>query len=305
MNMRLKNIIWTLGMGLCLVFSAAAQRPSSQVYAFKLGANNGNIALSEAQFLTQFNLTGYNNQPHWVNNNELYISAQVAPDSVQTDIYSLSLIYRTLVRVTATAEAEYSPVLMPDRTQFSCVRVDAGPVKNQRLWAYPLSRRDTGRDLLPLHTNIGYYFWVNAQTVAAFVLTERENRLKLIRVNDQSSVELGSNIGRAFGRLPDGRLVFLQKEGAQKWMLKALDTDTYATEELLPSLPLSEDFTIMADGTFLAGSGSKLYTYKYGDLEKKWTEVADLSAFGVTNIKRLAVNADGDRLALVQETIPK
>lgn len=300
-----KKIHLTLA-GLVLGFGMAiGQRPATQVYAFKIKPSATHWGLSEAQFLTRFNLDGYNNQPHWVNNNELYISAQVAPDSVQTDIYSLSLIYRTLVKVTATAESEYSPMVMPDRTQFSCVRVDAGPVKNQRLWAYPLSRSHSGRDLLPLHTNIGYYRWISAEKVAAFVLTDNGNRLKIINTTDQSSVELGLNIGRSLSQLPDGRLVFIQKEGAQKWTIKAVDTDTYASEDLLPTLPLSEDFIVLPDGTFLSGSGSKLYTYKYGTLEKQWVEVADLAVFGITNIKRLAINADGDRLAVVQEAMPK
>jgi hypothetical protein len=46
--------------------------------------------------------------------------------------------------------------------------------------------------------------------------------------------------------------------------------------------------------------GSKLFKWQRGK-DKDWQLVADLAAAGVTGITRLAVNAKGDKLALVAQ----
>ena len=53
----------------------------------------------------------------------------------------------------------------------------------------------------------------------------------------------------------------------------------------------SEDFEVLPDGTFIMGSGSKLYKYN-PYVDEDWREIADLRFYEIRNITRLAVSSD-------------
>jgi hypothetical protein len=280
---------------------SVAQLPNTQVYAFDLGRDGAGFTFLRCKLMTAFNPYGYNNQPQWVNNNELYLAVQFPNDTNQTDIWSLSLINNVITRVTATPESEYSPTLMPNRTGVSCVRVDAGRSGTQRLWTYPLDRSSTGKDLLSLHPNVGYHCWLSDKKLALFMVDGSNNYLKLVNAEDQSSIQLTGGIGRSLARMNDGKLAYVQKQTAQQWLIKTLDPLSYGGTTIAETLPGSEDFALLADGTFLMGLGSKMYALYPADPQKQWREVADLAQFGVINIKRLSVSREGDKIAIVND----
>ena len=290
-----------VALTLAIVTPSVCQLPNTHVYCFDMDKFGEQIDLKNCRFLTSFNPLGYNNQPQWINNNELYIAVQTPYDTSQTEIYSLSLLTNVLTQVTATRESEYSPTLAPDRKSISCIRVDATRAGTQRLWTYPLDRNDAGRDLLPLHQDIGYHCWLSDKKLALFIVNGNKNSLKLVNVEDQSSIQLSGGIGRSLGRMNDGKLAFVQKATADTWFIKSMDPNTYATEIIIQTLPGSEDFTLLPDGTFLMGSGSKIFSYKFGTPLKQWTEIADLTKFGILNIKRLTINRDLDKIAIVSD----
>ncbi len=280
---------------------SVAQLPNTQVYAFDLGRDGAGFTFLKCKMLTAFNPYGYNNQPQWVNNNELYLAVQFPNDTNQTDIWSLSLINNVISRVTATPESEYSPTLMPDRRSISCVRVDAGRSPTQRLWTYPLDRSSTGKDLLSLHPNVGYHCWLSDKKLALFMVDGSNNYLKLVNAEDQSSIQLTSGIGRSLARMNDGKLAYVHKQTAQQWVIKTLDPQSYSGTVISETVAGSEDFALLSDGTFLMGQGSNMYAMYPSDPQKEWREVADLAQFGVINIKRLAVSREGDRIAIVND----
>ena len=285
------------------VHVSLAQLPTTHVYTFDLARDAVGFSFKNPRFLSSYNMYGYNNQPHFVNNNELYLSVQFPVDTNQTDLYSLSLINNTITRVTASAESEYSPTLMPDRRNVSCVRVDAGvgrpPV--QRLWSYPLDRSSAGKDLLPLTQSIGYHCWLSDKKVALFIVDGAANFLKIASVDDQSSIQLTGGIGRSLARMNDGKLAFVQKATAKTWYIKALDPVAYSSTILTETLPGSEDFVLLPDGTFIMGLGAKLFSFHPADPRKQWIEIADLTVYGLTNIKRLAVSRESDKIAIVND----
>jgi hypothetical protein len=53
----------------------------------------------------------------------------------------------------------------------------------------------------------------------------------------------------------------------------------------------------MPDGTVLMAYQDTLYMWKLG--RRDWFNVADLGALGLHHVTRLAVSAQGDRIALV------
>ena len=281
---------------------SVAQLPTTNVYCLDMARDGAGLSVKNARFLTVFNTRGYNNQPQWMNNNELFVAVQTPYDTNQTDILSLSVFNNMVTRITATAESEYSPTIMPDRRNFSCIRADVtSNGGSQRLWSYPLDRSNNGRDLLPLQQNIGYHCWLTDKKVALFIVEGERNQLRIANIDDQSSVQLMGGIGRSMARMGDGKLAFVQKESPQKWVIKSLDPTSYTTTPIIETIAGSEDFALMPDGTFLMGFGSKLYIYNLSDPSKEWREAVDLLKYGITNIKRIAVSRDLDKIAIVND----
>ncbi|NJN35415.1 MAG: hypothetical protein HC817_15310 [Saprospiraceae bacterium] len=153
--------LFALLVCLALATPSFCQLPNTHIYCFDMEKFGNQIELKNAKFLSSHNPFGYNNQPQWVNNNELYIACMTPYDTNQTELLSLSLLTNTLTQVTATRESEYSPTLVPDRRSISCIRADDTRQSTQRLWSYPLDRSNSGRDLLPLHQDVGYHCWLN------------------------------------------------------------------------------------------------------------------------------------------------
>lgn len=260
---------------------------------------DGHWEIHTPRFCTAFNPTGYNNQPNFFSNNELYLTAQTPHDTTQTDIYALDLLVRTITPVTATrATSEYSPVPMPGGRRFSAVRVEEDG--NQRLWSFPLDRSDNGRPEFPAIFNVGYHCWLRDTLAALFIVGDDGAAHTLCTANtrNQQLLRIAANPGRCLQPLPDGRLAFVTKS-SETWFLKTWDVTKPIPEIVTIMPPGSEDFAVLADGTYLTGNGAKLFQYAKGR-DTEWKLVADLSQYGVKSISRMAVSGDGKLAVVVQ-----
>lgn len=287
---------------LLLPLSILAQNPGkSDILLFNLSKTADSIWRPDApRFLTAFNRGGYNNQPAFFGNNELWITVQFKDDTTQTDILALDLLLKSQTRVTATpSTAEYSPTLMPGGKRFSAVRVEADG--NQRLWSFPIDRSDNGRVELPKIYNVGYHCWLRDTLVALFIVGDngQPHTLQVAGLKGQKLQRIASNIGRCLLKKPDGKLLFVQKATEQTWFLKTWEPKSN-TQEIVLKMPAgSEDFVLLPDGTFLCGLNAKLFQYK-APRDNEWKEIADLSKYGVKKITRLAASKDGKLAVVVQ-----
>lgn len=289
--MFLKKILFCFLIYLIGLITIQAQDvPVSDLYAFQMKKlNDTTYNFSEPRFLTAFNLDGYNNQPHFVADNLLYLTIQF-PDEPQTDIYALDLEKLEITQVTNTVESEYSPTLIPNGEAFSSVRVEADGKNTQRLWTFPMNRLSMGQPTFEDITAVGYHHWVSPYKVVMFIVGQ-PNQLILANTLTKSKIQLMDNVGRGMARLPGDNLAFIHKMNDQTWMLKEMDTFTYRTKDIVQTLPNSEDFILLEDGTFLMGNDSKLYKFnKYSD--KDWVEIADFRTMGIKNITRLAISSN-------------
>ncbi|MEY4903332.1 MAG: hypothetical protein RLZZ292_1147 [Bacteroidota bacterium] len=285
---------------LTLSFSIWAQLPTSNIYLFDVSKHpSGRVILSKPKFLTRFNPTGYNNQPYFMNDDELYLTVQFPWDTTQTDIYSLSLKDNTFLQVTNTKESEYSPKKVPGTPNFSVVRVDATPKKTQRLWEYPLNRSNQGVETFKNIQNVGYYNWITGSNVALFLVGENKapNAMVLATVSTENTVSYPKPPGRTFQTLPNGQIAYVSKETDDDWFIRLLNPRDYSSVQLAPAHQNSEDFVILADGTILMGRGSKLYQFR-PKIDENWVEATDLRRLGIKKIERLTVN-NRNQLAMV------
>ena len=271
--------------------------PNTRVYTFKMVKNGNNFRFTQPRHLTGFNQEGYNNQPHFVTEETLYLTVQF-PDDTQTDIYALNLRRNSISRVTRTVEGEYSPTRIPSSSSFSAVRVEADGQNTQRLWQFPMDRSKEGQLVFEDIKGIGYHQWLSPQKVALF-LVDTPSKLMIANRTTGAAVELLNNIGRGLQKMGNEKLAFIHKVTDDTWVIKELDSQTYRYKEVIPTLPNSEDFLYLRDGTFLMGKGSKLYKYNK-TFDKDWRQIADFEYYGIKNITRLALS-DSGTIAMVSK----
>lgn len=298
----MKKLPATALLALLAAATATAQQvPHHDVLLFSLSQKTDSTwQPGAARFLTAFNPKGYNNQPAFFGPNEIYLSAQMPDDTTQTDIWSLDLGSQTRTRVTATtATAEYSPTPMPDGKRWSAVRVEEDGA--QRLWSFPLDRSDNGRPEFTRLLNVGYHCWLR-DTLAAFFIVGENNAphiLQLVGTKAQRPQRIASNIGRCLLKTPAGHLAFVQKATEQTWFLKTYDLKKQ-TSDLVVKMPSgTEDFAVLPDGTYLVGSGSRLFQY-HPRRDTDWREILNLGKYGVKTITRLAASKTGKLAVVVQ-----
>lgn len=276
---------------------ASAQLPNTNIYLFQIEQQgDSSFLFKNPQYLTAFNSKGYNNQPSFISNDEIYFSMGSTSESSQTDIVSLNLRSQVKTKVTQSEDREYSPTPLLEPYYFSCVRQEADGKNTQRLWFFPVDRSSQGKPLLPVQTNVGYHCWLKDEMVALFIVGD-PHKLAIANTLDKTVVTLTSNIGRCLQRLPNGNLAFIHKTTETNWTIKELDVNTMRSKTIVSAVPQSEDFVVLPNNTFLMASGSKLFKYKIG-WDTQWLEVADFEKHNLKNITRMAISPNG-KIALV------
>lgn len=294
-----RTLLW-----LVLITGAAvlqAQSPRSNIYLFDVRKVSDTLfKMTKPRFLTAFNNKGYNNQPNFFSNNELYITVQT-PFDAQPDLFVFDLDKKTKTRVTDTPEGEFSPARMPDYYSFSAVRQEVqGRDTLLRLWQFPIDRLTNGKPVFKYLNNIGYFQWIDGGRVAVYLL-EKGNTLAIADIRTDDVTAFANNVGRCFMKMPNGNLAYVQKSPDGNWLLmeKMLVGSSNQSKKIINTLPGCEDFTVMPDGTFLMGRGSKVYKFnRFSDQD--WEEIADLRYYGIRNISRMAISNDY-KLALVAD----
>ena len=91
-------------------------------------------------------------------------------------------------------------------------------------------------------------------------------------------------------------LIFVHKTSPETWYIKSLDPESNRITMITQTVTGSEDFELLSDGTYIMGKGSTLY-FINPSRNDTWTEIVDLTEYGIMNINRLATSRN--RLILV------
>ena len=279
---------------LFIYFVANTQLPSTDLYMLTILNNGEKITMRNPVYLSGFNPDGYNNQPAFINPRELYITTDLY-DKDYTDFIRLDLQNDEYYRVTATDSiSEYSPTPKAVNSYFSAVRVEKDG-KTQSLWLYPENHQSYGKRVLTDLNNIGYHCWLS-ETEVALLLVDDPMQLAIGNIEEDKTQIVLENIGRCFRQNSDGNLIFTHRPTPEKNYIKSYDPVTSKVTSIFETLPGSEDFELLNDGTFIMGSGSKLFK-RNPSKDSTWIEVIDLAEFEIMNITRLAFSRN--RLVLV------
>ena len=279
------------------VISYSQDYPITQLYSFDYTIEGDSLILDQPQYLSAFNRLGYNNQPSFFSPYEIYLTTNMYDDS-STDIVKINIRNESLYRVTETVESEFSPTPSPDPAYFSCVRIERDG-KDQSLWLYPVNRSSYGRRLLEKLDNIGYHIWLSDNEVGLF-LVGSPHQFAIANVKSGIVNKLLENIGRCFRINDNDQLLFVHKITEDNWYIKSYDLVTKKYKIITETLPGSEDFELLNDGSILMGNGSKLYRFIDTGVNAKWTVVQDLSILNINNISRMAISES--KLLMVNST---
>ena len=241
---------------------------------------------------------GYDNQPSFLPDGSGFLYSAIRED-MQADIWHYDLASRSLKRVTASLESEFSPTVVPGGHGFSTVRAEPDGIL--RLWRWPMEGRSPQVVLRDI-TGVAFHTWIDPQTVAlAIARSDKELILEVVDVASGAERVLARDIGRCLHAFPGGRrIAYVDKHAPDGWRIRVLDLDTGAFTATLPARPGAEDFVVLPDGAIVMAEEQRLFVYAPGAGD--WALLADWGDVIDGQITRLAASPDGRRLALVVRT---
>lgn len=269
---------------LCPLF-CVGQVAQSNIYHFTMTKVSNQYRLKSPQFLTQFNEDGYNNQPSYFDDKEIYFATDYY-DKEQTEIAKFDLFDNTLTRITYTPEKEYSPSLIKGKEAFSVIRVESDNT-TQTLSVYPLDGIGYAKRYMNNTNNIGYHSWLDGETVALFLVEAPHHNLAIANAISERRKIVLDKVGRCLDSDKSGNLIFVHKMSDDEWYLKSYNVLTSKSTTIIKTLQGAEDFEVLNDGSYLMGSKSELYRYVPG-ATGGWQLISDLSDYGISNITRIA-----------------
>jgi hypothetical protein len=291
-----------LGLGLAAAALGApparAQVPSTDIWLAELRVAGPEIRVGNPANVTR--RSGYDNQPCFLPDGRAFLYTR--GDSVATEVYRYERASGRVVQVTRTLESEYSPTPFADgRDGFCAVRVESDGV--QRLWRFD---RDGSRPRLVLADvdSVGYFAWIDRETVALFVVGE-PHTLRVVDTRTEQETVVARDIGRALYPAPGDDLSFMVRNPESEpptyqfrtWRLGARDT-----QPLIDAVGGGQDAVWIGEMLVMA-DGAKLFV-AYPSEGPVWREVADFGAYGVSGITRLAVSRDQRWIAFVAAESP-
>ena len=287
-----------------------APPPDTDIYVVEMKSAGGRVEFGRPANIT--NRQGYDNQPSFTPDGcAVLFSSQ--REGNQTDVYRYDLASAETSRLTSTAESEYSPTVTPDGKFFSVVRVESDGT--QRLWKFPLAGTAAPALVMTGVKPVGYHLWLDARTLALFVLGAQNQphtlQLAVLGKRPGEVTELSTmatNIGRSFQRVPGQRdaFTFVHKLAPDNWLIKTVDLKTHRTAVTAKTLPSSEDYARLPDGSLLMARDSKLFRLDPAAGQSDWQQIADFSSAcaAACRITRLALSPSADRLAFVAQPAP-
>ncbi len=273
--------------------AAAAGPPATDIHLVPLDRRDGRVTLGEPRNITD--RAGYDNQASFTADAAAILYTSIRQDG-QADIYRYEIASSRTVRVTATAESEYSPTVTPQGDGISTVRVEED--STQRLWRFPLGG-GTPSLILDRIAPVGYHAWGDEQTLALFVLGAPPT-LRLADTRSGTARIIASDVGRAIQRMPGSdTIAYMVRVPPAQWRVTGLDFRTGGSRHMTVALEGSQDFAWTPDGMLLMARDNTIFAWRSGDQE--WTAVRSFDAPALQRLTRLAVAPDGSWLAVVSE----
>jgi Asp-tRNA(Asn)/Glu-tRNA(Gln) amidotransferase A subunit family amidase len=285
-----------------------AQAPSDLFLAELRTGEDGRVTAGPAMNLTR--RQGYDNQPSFTPDGRSILYTAIDATG-QADTWRYELAGGRAVRVTATPESEYSPAVMPGGERFAVVRVEAD--STQRLWSFRHDGSDP-RLVFERVRPVGYFAFGDANVVVMFILGSPPT-LHVGDVRTGESREVARDIGRSIRRIPGRNAIsFTQRTAPDELWIMELELADLSVRRITAARPGADDHAWLPDGSLLQAARSTVSVWQPADEVHglasgaagatpdptgRWVAVRDFADDGITDITRMDVSPDGNRLVFV------
>jgi len=271
---------------LLLPFMFYAQMPECDIWVMRLKATAPDTFL---QVVAAYNITGrvgYDNQPSFTSDSKKVLYSSTIQQ--QNDLFIYHLNKKTNQPFCNTTESEFSPQAFNGAVYAVVVEKDS----SQTIHSFSEKTGTTTTVLLP--DSVGYYAWVNQDTLLYYKLTQPHS-LWAYAVKANKEWEIAKQPIRTFKPLNRTQFVYGIKDSLRvvylmyDFLLQKARIMTVCENGV-------EDFCLHPKLGLIRPDKSKLLYFDAGS--QQWRVWCDLSGFGIKEVSRVTFSPDGKWLSV-------
>jgi hypothetical protein len=290
------NILFKLVLNLIVLFNCTKliAQSDSEIFLLDIKFKQDKIEISNVKKIS--NNKGYNNQPIFVSNDKILFTSE---RNLQNDIVQYDSSENSLKYLTNTLTSEYSPIRYK-KNKVTAVSLDKKGEQYLRIY----NVKDNTFKIPFTDKIVGYYNYskkIKNQIVSS-VLENNELVLYTSNLKTKTHTYIDNNTGRSIHNIPknkfgEEKISYISKKDSI-WNINYADLSSYKTKTITTTLNNNEDICWFKDGSILTSNKNNLYIFN-SKLSKDWKLLCSLEEYGITNISRIAINPNNDKLALV------
>ncbi|HDZ06395.1 hypothetical protein LCGC14_0149210 [marine sediment metagenome] len=285
----------TILLSLCCCLNAFNQQ-STEVYLTELNLENDSLSIDSVLNISKNE--GYDNQPSFLDNNNILFSST---RNSQTDVALYNIKESRTTWLTNTPEgSEFSPLKIPGKNAISAIRLDKDGL--QRLYEYDI-KTDESKVLLS-DLKVGYHVWFSSDIIVCTVLIENRMDLVISNLKVNTNYTVQKNVGRSLHKIPNSNLVSYISKTEDSVTIKSLDPISLKSEEIISSIGNSEDVCWTENGGLITAYNTSILSFN-PSTDKEWKLEFKINQQDVNGISRLAINPRGKHLSFVSKDSPK
>ena len=290
------NILFKIVLNLIVLFNCTKffAQSHTEIFLLDIKFKQDKIEISNVKKIS--NNKGYNNQPIFVSNDKILFTSE---RNLQNDIVQYDSSENSLKYLTNTLTSEYSPIRYK-KNKVTAVSLDEKGEQYLRIY----NIKDNTFKIPFTDKIVGYYNYSKKirNLIISSVLENNQLVLYTSNLITKEHTYIDNNTGRSIHNIPknkfgEEKISYISKKDSI-WNINYVDLSSYNTKTITTTLNNNEDICWFKDGSILTSYKNNLYIFN-SKLSKDWKLLCSLEEYGITNISRIAINPDNDKLALV------
>ena len=290
------NILFKIVLNLIVLFNCTKffAQSDTEIFLLDIIFKQDKIEISNVKKIS--NNKGYNNQPIFVSNDKILFTSE---RNFQNDIVQYDSSKKSLKYLTNTQTSEYSPIRYK-KNKVSAVSLDKKGEQYLRIY----NVKDNTYNIPFTDKIVGYYNYSKKikNLIISSVLENNELVLYSSNLKTKEHTYIDNNTGRSIHNIPKNKfgqekISYISKKDSI-WNINYVDLSNYKTKTITTTLNNNEDICWFKDGSILTSHKNNLYIFN-SKFSNDWILLCSLEEYGITNISRIAINPDNDKLALV------
>ena len=290
------NILFKLVLNLIVLFNCTniIAQSNTEIFLLDIKFKKDKIEIFNVKKISTNK--GYNNQPIFVSNNKILFTTE---RNFQNDIIQYNSLDNSLKYLTNTLTSEYSPIKYK-KNKITAVSLDKKGEQYLRIY----NIKDNTFNIPFTDKIVGYYNYSKKikNLIISSILENNELVLYTSNLKTNEHTYVDNNTGRSIHNIPknkfgEEKISYISKKDSI-WNINYVDLSSYKTKTITTTLNNNEDICWFKDGSILTSHKNNLYIFNT-KFSKDWILLCSLEEYGITNISRIAINPDNDKLVLV------